>query len=60
VLTDLLIFQLPLAPASLFALPLLLAGAAFAAMERTRRMTLNPEPPGTGGHPGLAQKSAIG
>ncbi|MBL1420528.1 MAG: DMT family transporter [Alphaproteobacteria bacterium] len=35
VLTDLVIFSLPLAPAFLLALPLVLAGAAFAAMERS-------------------------
>ncbi|WP_253913131.1 DMT family transporter [Pseudoruegeria sp. HB172150] len=37
VLADLLIFGLPLAPAFFFALPLVLGGAAFAALERSRR-----------------------
>ena len=40
VLTDLLIFGLPVSPVFFLALPLLLAGAAFAAMERSPRKVM--------------------
>lgn len=40
ILADLLIFNLPLSTSFLFALPLVLAGAALAAAERRRPVTL--------------------